>query len=104
MRDKANYGNAAERFVAKDLESRGYVVASRRHIGGAGDLLAVHPGGEVWLVEVKKRKHPYEGFRRSDREAMIATPLPLESARYLANVKGSGKNQSIDWTHERDWP
>jgi Holliday junction resolvase-like predicted endonuclease len=102
--NSAAKGNAAERFVAKDLERRGFVVASRRHIGGAGDLLAVHPGGVVYLVEVKCRKHVYDGFRQPDREAMKQTPLPLHGKRFCANVKGSGKNKSIEWFAEADWP
>jgi Holliday junction resolvase-like predicted endonuclease len=99
-----NKGSAAERFVAKDLEAKGFVVASRRHIGGAGDLLAVHPDGLVYLVEVKKRKNPYQGFRISDREAMKATKLPPGGARWLANVKGSGPKQRIEYVAECEWP
>lgn len=104
MKNTAAVGNAAERFVAKELESKGFVVASRRHIGGAGDLLAVRSDGLVWLVEVKKRRQPYEGFRRLDRQAMVDTPLPSEAARWLANVKGSGKNQTIQWIPQSEWP
>lgn len=97
-------GNSAERFVAADLKAKGYVVASRRHIGGAGDLLAVHPNGTVWLVEVKARKNLYAGFTRADREAMKLTTLPSGSCKWVANVKGSGKNRTIDWISELQWP
>jgi Holliday junction resolvase-like predicted endonuclease len=97
-------GNAAERFVSKNLEGKGFLVASRRHVGGAGDLIAVHPGGEVLLVEVKATKERFAGFKPQDREAMRKTLLPLASARYLAHVTGSGQNLSIDYVHERDWP
>lgn len=100
----ARKGNTAERFVAKDLESRGFLVGSRRHVGGAGDHIAVHPGGEVWLVEVKATKERFSDFRRGDRLAMKETPLPLVSARYLAHVTGSGDNLAVEYVHERDWP
>lgn len=102
-------GNSAELFVAENLEAEGWVVASRRHIGGAGDLLAVHPvQARTLLVEVKARKRPYDGFRPGDREAMKATPLPPGGERWLANVRGSKRGakdtRTIEWTAEDDWP
>lgn len=102
-------GNGAELYVAECLESEGWVVASRRHIGGAGDLLAVHPEtAETRLVEVKARKRPYDGFRPADRRAMRETPLPPGGTRWLANVRGSKRGakdtRSIEWVHEDDWP
>ncbi len=100
----ARKGNTAERFVSKDLEAKGFLVGSRRHVGGAGDLIAVHPGGEVRLVEVKATKERFAGFKPEDREAMKRTLLPLASGRYLAHVTGSGSNLSVAYVHERDWP
>lgn len=105
----ARKGNSGELYVAECLEAEGWIVASRRHIGGAGDLLAVHPAtASILLIEVKARKRPYDGFRPADRAAMAATPLPPRGERYLANVRGTKRgakdNRSIEWTHEADWP
>jgi hypothetical protein len=93
-------GNAAERFVAKERREQGFVVASRRHIGGAGDLLCVHPDGRVQLIEVKDRHEPWQGFRREDREEMRATPLPPGSERLMVNKRG----QALTWYAESEWP
>lgn len=41
-------GNGGERRAARFLEDCGYLVASRRHVGGAGDLLAREAPPE-WL-------------------------------------------------------
>lgn len=106
----ARKGNAAERYVAKWLAERGWLVASRRHIGGAGDLLAVRGCGdhfdghftEVWLVEVKatKSKSVWEQFRREDRKIMAQTPLPEGGERWLVNVRG----KELQWFPESSWP
>lgn len=97
----ARKGNAAESFVAKWLQERGWVVASRRHIGGAGDLLAVHPDdGATWLVEVKCCKELWQQFRREDREEMKATTLPENGERWVVNKKGS----ELVWVPESAWP
>lgn len=100
-------GNSAECFVREDLERRGFLVGSRRHIKGAGDDIGVHPGGEVWLVETKalgRKASRFENFRRGDRLAMKETLLPLGASRYLALVRGSGERRTIEYVHERDWP
>jgi hypothetical protein len=93
-------GNAAELKVRKDKEAKGYIAGSRRHVGGAGDWIFVHPGGDVQLVEVKACKNLWEGFRRADRQEMRETLLPLSGSRWVANIRG-GK---IEYIHERDWP
>lgn len=97
-------GSAAENYVARDLEAKGFVVASRRHIGGAGDLLAVRSDGLVYLVEVKARKNVYQGFRKADRLAMKEVVLPTGGAKFLANVRGSGTNREITYVPESHWP
>ena len=103
-------GNAAERYVAKWLTERGWLVASRRHIGGAGDLLAVRNGSldrstlrrtEIWLIEVKHCKNLWENFRKADREEMKATKLPEEGERWLVNVL---PKKELDWRPESAWP
>lgn len=97
----ARKGNAAERFVARWLEDREWIVASRRHIGGAGDLLAVRPGdGAVWLIEVKDCKELWQQFRRADRAEMAETPLPAGGERWVVNKRG----QELVWVPESAWP
>lgn len=94
-------GSSAERYVAKWLAERGWLVASRRHIGGAGDLLAVHPtDGAVWLVEVKAAKDLWQQFRRADRAEMKATSLPEKGERWVVNKKGL----ELRWEPESAWP
>jgi hypothetical protein len=102
-------GSAAELYVAERLEAEGWVVASRRHIGGAGDLLAIHPEtAETRLIEVKARKRPYDGFRPDDRQAMRDAPLPPGGTRWLANVRGTKRGdrdtRRIEWVPEDEWP
>jgi len=98
-------GSAAENFVARHLEEKGYTVASRRHRKGGGDLLAIHPEGPVLLVEVKGCKDQlWSRFPRSQRQEMRDTPLPVGGDRSLAHVKGSGENRTIDWYAEEEWP
>jgi len=102
MANTARKGNAAEVFVARWLEERGYVVGSRRHIGGAGDLLAVLPStGKTMLIEVKHCKNVWQQFRREDRQAMKDTPLPEGGERYVVNK--IGKDELL-WLGEKSWP
>ncbi len=116
----ARKGNSAEVYVARWLQDRGWLVASRRHIGGAGDLLAVWPGFEkaerpdhsslyllpsaTWLIEVKCAKNLWQQFRRADREAMRKTLLPPAGERHVVNVRGSGDKRELIWTPESAWP
>lgn len=98
--------------MAKWLQDRGWLVASRRHIGGAGDLLAVmatewHGEGKfiavegtVWLIEVKCCKELWQQFRREDRQAMRDTPLPFCGERWVVNKRG----KELIWTPESAWP
>jgi Holliday junction resolvase-like predicted endonuclease len=104
MSNTARKGNAAEVFVARNLKDKGFVVASRRHIGGAGDLLAVRPDGKVWLVEVKACKSLWGNFTRADRQEMRETQLPEGAERWVANVRGTGEKRTISWCAESEWP
>lgn len=64
-------GNGRELRSAAILENQGYVVGSRRHTAGPGDLMAVKPGARSRLIEVKATAGgPYEHFRRADRKAL----------------------------------
>jgi hypothetical protein len=64
------------------LQADGWLVGSRRHIGGVGDVLAVKVdafGLEALLIEVKASSAPYMNFRRRDR---------AELAGYCAEREG----------------
>jgi Holliday junction resolvase-like predicted endonuclease len=64
-------GNAGELRVQAALESTGHLVAQRRHVGGSGDLLAVHRYFIPLLVEVKTTQGPFDHFGPEDRQAML---------------------------------
>jgi Holliday junction resolvase len=80
-------GNARELKVMAVLAEEGWLCASRRHIGGAGDVLAVrcqmqtlningHPidAPEMMLIEVKSTSGgPWERFGPEDRRTLIKT-------------------------------
>lgn len=104
----ARKGAEAERFVHKDMEARGWLVGSRRHTKGAGDHIAVHPvGGGGWLIETKAvaKSSPFTAFRREERDAMKATPIPANWTRMLAVVRGSSqKTMQVEYIAESAWP
>jgi hypothetical protein len=70
-------GNARELKVMDLLATEGWLCASRRHIGGAGDILAVtnRTGWpEMQLIEVKSTtRSPWVNFLPIDRQAMVET-------------------------------
>lgn len=73
-------GNQRELAVMAVLAEEGWLCASRRHIGGAGDVLAVrwYAGrlGELQaqLIEVKSTAGgPWERFGPADRQALVET-------------------------------
>ena len=86
-------GNARELKVMAVLASEGWLCASRRHIGGAGDILAarqdriiMHPGDpsetgagatlvhRLLLIEVKSTtRNPWNDFGPADRQALVET-------------------------------
>jgi len=75
-------GNARELKVMAVLAEEGWLCASRRHIGGAGDILAIrHSDVELihdcWaiLVEVKATAEvPWRStFGPADRQALVET-------------------------------
>jgi len=95
MGNTSRKGNAGELRVKRWYEERGWIVASRRHVGGAADLLCVRrkpayqgvPGHDVHLVEVKARKEPWQGFRKPDRLALLAEAESIGAVPLLAWVK-----------------
>ncbi len=98
-----------ERRIARALEDEGWLVASRRHIGGAGDLLAIRDesqplgGTEMRLIEVKSTVSPYAHFLPLDRKAMreAAAKVPELTAWLYWWPKGRG-----EWVEicSRVWP
>lgn len=68
--NSARKGNAKENRTAALLDEQGWTVASRRHLAGPGDLLAVRAGEMPRLIEVKATRSAYEHFRQADRDEM----------------------------------
>jgi hypothetical protein len=70
--------NYARRGNQKDVRSRelleadGWVVGSRRHIPGPGDLFAWKDGEVPVLIEVKACSNLWQNFRREAREELLA--------------------------------
>lgn len=97
-------GNPAELAVAAHLRSCGYLTASRRHEGGAGDHLAIHPTRPPLLIETKGgRSGPWANFRTDDRAAMIETALTYNATPLLAYVL-SVERREIMYLEVPDWP
>lgn len=94
-----------ERRIATALERDGWVVGSRRHIGGAGDLLAVRHWRRIFtvrLIEVKSTRTPWSHFQPADRQAMLDLAEKIDSEPWLYWwPKGQGTWQEI---HSDDWP
>jgi hypothetical protein len=104
------------------LADEGWLCGSRRHIGGAGDILAVRHAyrpGEVlettgWppalagdaivamLIEVKSTAGgPYERFLPADRKAMVETAAAAGAEAWLYHWPARGKLRRI---HSSEWP
>lgn len=97
-------GSAKERLTAKLLSEDGWLVASRRHIGGAADLLAIKPNHRPRLVEVKCRRELYSGsgFSRADRAALIAEAERFDAEPLCAWWKPRAREPV--WLGVGDWP
>ena len=67
----AQRGRDAEVSLANELAEAGWLVGSRRHITGPGDLLAVYPGRVPLLIEVKTTSYgPFDRFGPEARKAL----------------------------------
>lgn len=96
-------GSKAERLVRADLQEKGWIVGSRRHVKGGGDEIAVHPNGTIWLLEVKaipRKAGRFHAFGPADRAEMRSTPLPKGAERWLVNVRG----EDLEYVSEIAWP
>ena len=112
-------GLNGERRVWRALEDAGYLVASRRHIGGAGDLLAraerwrvveaddglpmiVETRRDDLLIEVKTDKAgPFATFSPADRKALLETADEYGCESLLAWTPSASM---IFYIPEDEWP
>jgi hypothetical protein len=88
--------------VAERLEAGGYVVGSRRHVAGPGDLVAWKCDRPPLLVECKRGSgSPYENFRPGDRAALRDYAAARGLVPLLAWRKDRGRLAFID---AAEWP
>jgi hypothetical protein len=105
-------GNTRELRVMDVLAEEGWLCASRRHIGGAGDVLAVRSfddpgsargfGNDVRLIEVKSTSGgPWERFGPADRQALVETAAKHGAEAWLYWWPPRAELQRIPAS---DWP
>lgn len=115
---RANMGRKAETDLARDLEQRGWIVGSRRHTGGAGDLLASKPAqvmvelpgqfgaaviADVRLIEVKTTTAgPFSNFGPKDRDALRDCARHAGGSAWLA--WRPYPSHGWKWFSEATWP
>ena len=119
-------GNATEQAVERLLRALGYLTASRRHFGGAGDILALPPSalmtpdigtralrdvfGVPLLVEVKgTRDYPWAStWGPAARAAMIAAGelygLEPLLAWWPPGITPASRGGQPMWIPAEDWP
>lgn len=100
-------GNNFDLDVAYECKGRGGLVASRRHVGGAGDLLVVwtDPDLAISLIECKTfKRSPYDNFRKADRQAMREEAVRFDGRLSLWLVCRRVGSSEIQWIHEDEWP
>jgi hypothetical protein len=103
------------------LADEGWLCGSRRHIGGAGDILAVRPfldsspladvlrpymdgAGmtKAMLIEVKSTAGgPWERFGPQDRQGMVETAAAAGAEAWLYHWPARGKLRRIP---SSEWP
>jgi hypothetical protein len=99
-------GNTRELRVMDMLAEEGWLCASRRHIGGAGDVLAIRSyvdigsakgeGIDARLIEVKSTAGgPWERFGPADRQALVETAEEHGAEAWLYWWPPRGKLQRI---------
>lgn len=93
-------GNAGENLVSNDLQGKGWVYGSRRHIGGPGDGLAVKAGHKPRLIEVKKTKTAWSHFGPTDRRALLDYSIKHDLEPWLAWVVG----ERVQYIPAAGWP
>lgn len=78
--------------------------ASRRHIGGCGDVVAWKPGYPPKLIEVKRTKTPWSNFGPADRQALVDYAHKHAMEPVLAWVHGSRERMRIRYLPPAAWP
>jgi hypothetical protein len=102
-------GRDAEVELAQRFEQWGALVGSRRHIGGAGDLLVAWRvwqdlSHELWLVEVKTTaKGPWERFLPADRCELYRVAKTLHAEPMVAHRRRTSDATWKFYTADR-WP
>jgi Holliday junction resolvase len=105
-------GNQRELRVMDVLAEEGWLCASRRHIGGAGDVLAVRSfddpgsargfGNDVRLIEVKSTtRSPWVSFGPKDRQELVDTAISFGAEPWLAWWPPRGK---LRWIAPSEFP
>lgn len=104
---KVSRGNQAEVRCVRQLQEKGWLAASRRHIGGAGDVLAVkwralNSVHDVRLIEVKAGLSAWKNFTKDDRAALkhAASMFAAEAYLYFYPT-GQERPEVYHWTA---WP
>lgn len=115
MKRAASAGNDRELRVMDWLTQWGWMCGSRRHIGGAGDIIAVRwfadddradasdPLGDADLiiVEVKSTQRPYDHFLPADRQAMRDLAADIHADAWLAWWPA---RKPLVWLPAAGWP
>jgi hypothetical protein len=102
--NSARKGNAKELRTAELLAADGWLVGSRRHIGGAGDLLAVKRGERPRLIEVKATaevpwRSTFGPLKRAElRDCAAAHGAVAEIAWWRPRAR------QPEWLDEAVWP
>jgi hypothetical protein len=107
-------GNTRELRVMDVLAEEGWLCASRRHIGGAGDVLAVRkyrdepPSEDIYetpearLIEVKSTaRSPWVNFGPKDRQDLVDTAISFGAEPWLAWWPPRGK---LRWIAPSEFP
>jgi hypothetical protein len=99
-------GLTRERQVASRLRAHGYLIGSRRHEPGPGDILAVPLPDvgrrlEPLLVEVKGTARPYERFGPVERMMLAERAVAFGLRPALAWWPAGGV---LEWIGPDAWP
>ena len=108
MKNTARFGNAAEVELAKALEMGGWVVGSRRHIGGGGDLLAVRMLDGVLRDGWDDKPHKLHKVLLIEVKATAEVPWrstfgPVRRRELLEAAQRINADPWLAWKHDGEW-